>query len=400
MMDACHFLLNLKSDAYAVSDLHHSKPRHFTIIKSGSKRSYVPHFPMDGFQFVFESPQAAQNHKKRPRLVTSCDNCRLKKIKCLQASPDSKCEACSQAKVSCRFNDRERYFVERSRVMAGPGSRSDIQNQSVRKLEEQPGFSRHELCNPLGDSTLDAFTLPSTHCRNQSFPSDPVRLPGRTTNRDTQSQSAPPSPTFGQLNDPSVFNLDLFAPDLNQTFPLFNQQSVSFPIFDLNQPQYPNCALMPHYIHLFIQHFGAKCPYITYSDTLERFTRGILPPLLSNSIAALAVRFSDLPELMTQGLESIANSYEETAKTILPAVMYPPSMETLHALMLLAWSEYHQGEIDRFRAYCEMAMRMALHLGLSDNRTLRLNISEHGRNQLHVTWSAVLQLDLLASNCA
>ena len=74
MMDACHFLLNLKSDAYAVSDLHHSKPRHFSIIKSDSKRSYVPHFPMDGFQFVFESPQAAQNHKKRPRLVTSCDN--------------------------------------------------------------------------------------------------------------------------------------------------------------------------------------------------------------------------------------------------------------------------------------------------------------------------------------
>jgi hypothetical protein len=29
---------------------------------------------MDGFQFVFESPQATQNHKKRPRLVTSCDN--------------------------------------------------------------------------------------------------------------------------------------------------------------------------------------------------------------------------------------------------------------------------------------------------------------------------------------
>ena len=29
---------------------------------------------MDGLQFVFESPQATQSHKKRPRLVTSCDN--------------------------------------------------------------------------------------------------------------------------------------------------------------------------------------------------------------------------------------------------------------------------------------------------------------------------------------
>jgi hypothetical protein len=29
---------------------------------------------MDGFQFILESPQATQSHKKRPRLVTSCDN--------------------------------------------------------------------------------------------------------------------------------------------------------------------------------------------------------------------------------------------------------------------------------------------------------------------------------------
>jgi len=112
---------------------------------------------MDDFQFVFESPQAAQNHKKRPRLVTSCDNCRLKKIKCLQASPDSKCEACSQAKVSCRFNDRERYFVERSRVMAGPGSRSDIQSQSIRKLEQHPGSSHLRHLHPSLIAVINLF---------------------------------------------------------------------------------------------------------------------------------------------------------------------------------------------------------------------------------------------------
>jgi len=92
----------------------------------------------DSFQFIIESPQHSQGHKKRPRLVTSCDNwyasyiyrtfayspqsSRLKKIKCLQPSPETKCEACKSAKIPCRFRDRERYFAERSRAIAGPNS--------------------------------------------------------------------------------------------------------------------------------------------------------------------------------------------------------------------------------------------------------------------------------------
>lgn len=90
----------------------------------------------ESFQFIIESPQHTQGHKKRPRLVTSCDNwyaiigsseastyliihSRLKKIKCLQPSPETKCEACKTARIPCRFRDRERYFAERSRAIAG-----------------------------------------------------------------------------------------------------------------------------------------------------------------------------------------------------------------------------------------------------------------------------------------
>ncbi|KAG1716085.1 hypothetical protein ID866_1057 [Astraeus odoratus] len=75
---------------------------------------------MDGFQFIIESPQDTQIQKKRPRLVTSCDSCRLKKIKCLQPTPEGQCEACTIAKIPCLFRDRERYFAERNRSMAGP----------------------------------------------------------------------------------------------------------------------------------------------------------------------------------------------------------------------------------------------------------------------------------------
>jgi len=367
---------------------------------------------MDGFQFVFESPQATQNHKKRPRLVTSCDNCRLKKIKCLQAAPDAKCEACSQAKVSCRFRDRERYFVERSRVMASPGPRppcSDHTNcKSVHSLQQQPGAPHDELFMPLDGSTFNDFMTPSTtpgsylgHCRNQSFPSDPVRSLGKT--RHTQAHSAPPSPTLNLLDQTSPFSSSLWSTDSefsNQPFPIFNEQSIPVPLFDFDQPQYPHRSLMPHYIQIFTQHLGMKCPFITYYDTLERFSRGILPPLLSSSIAALAARFSDHPALISQGLDVIAEGYREAAKTILPTVMYPPSMETMHALMLLAWLEYDNGQLSTFRSYAETAMRMALQLGLSADPALRLNINESGRNLLRVTWSSVVQLNLLASQCA
>lgn len=46
---------------------------------------------------------------------------RLKKIKCLQPSPEARCEACKAAKIQCRFRDRERYFAERSRAITNPG---------------------------------------------------------------------------------------------------------------------------------------------------------------------------------------------------------------------------------------------------------------------------------------
>ncbi len=90
---------------------------------------------MDDIKFVHESPQLVQGQKKRPRLVTSCDNwyifiseglssvtrsprfsSRLKKVRCIQPSNSAKCESCEAAQVPCRYRDRERYFAERSRI--------------------------------------------------------------------------------------------------------------------------------------------------------------------------------------------------------------------------------------------------------------------------------------------
>ncbi|KAJ3492166.1 hypothetical protein NLJ89_g11272 [Agrocybe chaxingu] len=129
----------------------------------------------DSFQFIIESPQHSQGHKKRPRLVTSCDNCRLKKIKCLQPSPEAKCEACKAAKIQCRFRDRERYFAERSRAIAGPNS-----GVYATELRSEP--------NPA----LDAFSVAS----GSSSPSMSSHSDPRSNSHSPKASGMRPNPTY------------------------------------------------------------------------------------------------------------------------------------------------------------------------------------------------------------
>ncbi|KAK6984691.1 hypothetical protein R3P38DRAFT_2806306 [Favolaschia claudopus] len=60
--------------------------------------------------------------------ITMADFSRVKKKKCFQPSPktNSKCEACTAAKIRCRFRDRKRYFAERRRGLPGSSAASDV----------------------------------------------------------------------------------------------------------------------------------------------------------------------------------------------------------------------------------------------------------------------------------
>lgn len=88
---------------------------------------------------------------------------RLKKIKCLQPSPETKCEACKAAKIPCRFRDRERYFAERSRAIAGPHVPSAYSEDQrcvfARRDTLKPSYSRCHRSD--GNPSLDAFSVAS-----------------------------------------------------------------------------------------------------------------------------------------------------------------------------------------------------------------------------------------------
>jgi hypothetical protein len=49
--------------------------------------------------------------------------------------------------------------------------------------------------------------------------------------------------------------------------------------------------------------------------------------------------------------------------------------------------------------YCQMAMRLAIELGLSDQNDMQGSRSDRERNRRRTTWSSIVQLHLAASSC-
>ncbi|KAF4599741.1 hypothetical protein EYR40_006840 [Pleurotus pulmonarius] len=371
----------------------------------------------DSFQFIIESPQHNQGHKKRPRLVTSCDNCRLKKIKCLQPSPESKCEACKTAKIPCKFKDRERYFAERSRAIAGsnvPSSYGDERRSSsnpaldafsVASSSSSPASSHSGPRSTSHSPKASGVVCPDGsdyNSRYPSYPPDPRRATSPTS-RHTPSSSIS-SYHSNTRGDSMGYNFIPAGPAqlLQSTHqarsPSYSSRALH--LYDSDQSQRPHPDLMPHFIQLFFEQLGSEFPFLNYQEILAEFWEGTLPPLLANCIAALSARYSNLPDLAVRGLHNVSESYSETAKSILTAVAHLPNMDTLHALMLVSWLEYKNNRISSFKVYCQMAMSMAIDLGLSDQHTIQMNPSEVERNRRRSTWANIVQLHLTASSGA
>jgi hypothetical protein len=287
----------------------------------------------DSFQFIFESPQTSHSHKKRPRLVTSCDNCRLKKIKCIQSSPETRCEACKAAKISCKFRDRERYFAERSRVIAGgTTSYGDRTGRGSVEPSGMPAYATRTV-----HSARTSGTHSSAGSSRDSYSPDSSHSP-QLHQRQSSSSSLP---SIDSQTEAQVFGYQSPSP---QAVHVQSRQSLSS-LFDLHEPQYPSSILMPHLIQLFSEQFGTEFTFISGEELLRDHWDHTLPALLSNCIAAMAARVSALPELQARGLQNVVDAFADNAKAILNSVSHIPSLNNLHALILLAWVEYRSNRI-------------------------------------------------------
>lgn len=165
---------------------------------------------------------------------------RSRKIKCLQSTPTSRCDACKEAGLECSFRDRARYFEERGRTGRTPPPR--------------PGSSTQ--------------VHGAHHHHQQSQPQS--------------GGSVQPYPTSGG-NHLGITH----GPQHSQGMQLYTPTT----LFDPTWPQFPNSELMPMLISSLFQQMGNSIPTMTFEDTMAKFSNQSLPPVLANSIAAAAVEY-------------------------------------------------------------------------------------------------------------
>ncbi|KAI0041750.1 hypothetical protein FA95DRAFT_1640103 [Auriscalpium vulgare] len=384
---------------------------------------------MDNLRFVLEAPQLNQTHKKRPRLVTSCDNCRLKKIKCVQVKAQDRCEACEAANTACQFRDRERYFAERSRIVTGSSSASSSRSAANSRRSSPHGGGRADAALlmpsiPARDDSADprawyATGLPSP----PSDQSQPSRYssgsPSSYGNASPQSSAdlwlspepdARPASSYGATQLPSLMPsqsgrgaMSISHPiDASSTF--YRDRSLSMAqrdlqlsnLFDPRQPNRPHSSIMAHLVQVFFEHFGRLFPFLSYDDVSKRIYENTLSPLLANSMAGVACRYSQMPEIVGRGVTVVANAYCDMAKHLLGDSPHVPYIEILHAVIILAWTEYKNGRASGFSQYSEMATKMAVNMGLNDSTGA--NAGE--RTLYRSTWTSVVQLQQVSLSSA
>ncbi|TDL25049.1 hypothetical protein BD410DRAFT_718764 [Rickenella mellea] len=314
---------------------------------------------MSEVHFVFEKPQKHDRpEKKRSRLVTSCDACRSRKIKCRPSGfGDDVCEACKIASSNCVYEERDRIRAERG-----------IANFTV-----APANAIQTPTKTLAAKRVARGSAKSSS-RSVSRPPQPVRRPSedeRTTDSDSTKSQSPP------------------VRDHNNVISLF----------DHRRPDYPSPNLLPHFVSLFFPHVGDRFPWLDPEDTLRSAVAGTLNPAVANCIAAFAARFSDRMPRSADHRCFAGEPYVDMAKSLLATAMDPPSLETLQGLIMIAYLESGTPRQESFFAYTEAACVMAGDLNILYEDIIMLAESERSRVVMRMTFWSVAWLDLYACSC-
>ncbi|KAI0695941.1 hypothetical protein C8T65DRAFT_38876 [Cerioporus squamosus] len=367
---------------------------------------------MADIEFVIEAPQVTRTNKKRPRLVTSCDHCRVKKIKCVQHPATGKCEACLAANLPCLYRDREQYFAERTRMLSGAGS-------ALRDASTNAQSRAHLSAINASTPTPSRGSSPPSSSHSSGTSSDRSNSPSYFSFMGVGSLESTSLPAFDSgLGAPTTHptwdvpietlswapRLPSVDPHTGMDFSLSDTASELAPLlglFDAHDSTQPHPNLMMSFLHVFFEKLGTTYPFLSSEIVCERFLHRQLSPLLANAIAASAVRFSTLPEIVQIGPANASDVYCQIAKGLVPPDSTPATIDTLHAVMLLAWAEFRRGRQVMFNIYARTVPRLATELGLSDEtlpQLMRLADAQ-GARLLHATWEGIqlLERTLLAS---
>jgi hypothetical protein len=133
-------------------------------------------------------------------------------------------------------------------------------------------------------------------------------------------------------------------------------------------------------VQVFFEYFSRNFPFLQFDDVSRRMFNGTLSPLLANSIASLAARYSQSSDVLVRGASAVSNAYTDVAKVGVLSVLSQPSfrlteghlraqrllhdsshvpyIEILHAVIVLAWSEYKAGRMSGPTEYSQVGLRL------------------------------------------
>lgn len=152
------------------------------------------------------------------------------------------------------------------------------------------------------------------------------------------------------------------------------------PLFDSRHGTMPHPTMLVHLVQVFFECFSRNFPFLQFDDVSRRMFNGTLSPLLANSIASLAARYSQSSDVLVRGASAVSNAYTDVAKVRIPSALSEPSfrltkdhlhtqrllhdsshvpyIEILHAVIVLAWSEYKAGRMAGPTEYSQVCLRL------------------------------------------
>ncbi len=145
------------------------------------------------------------------------------------------------------------------------------------------------------------------------------------------------------------------------------------PLFDSRHGTMPHPTMLVHLVQVFFECFSRNFPFLQFDDVSRRMFNGTLSPLLANSIASLAARYSQSSDVLVRGASAVSNAYTDVAKVGVLSVLSDPSfrltedllhdsshvpyIEILHAVIVLAWSEYKAGRMAGPTEYSQVCLQ-------------------------------------------
>lgn len=179
------------------------------------------------------------------------------------------------------------------------------------------------------------------------------------------------------------------------------------PLFDSRHGTMPHPTMLVHLVQVFFECFSRNFPFLQFDDVSRRMFNGTLSPLLANSIASLAARYSQSSDVLVRGASAVSNAYTDVAKVGVLSVLSEPLfglteghlhtqrllhdsshiayIEILHAVIVLAWSEYKSGRIGGPTEYSQVCLRL-IGVPFSGTQTCVDQIcSRYGRTDGHQT---------------